>query len=161
MKLIDTTCPKCGANLRIDADRKQAFCEYCGAQILIDDEVQHLQIDNAESAGYAFEKGRQRAQNEAQATRAYTYQPAPKKKSKIVWWVLGWIFIFPIPLTIIIARKKKLKTGVKVTIIIVAWLIYLLIGIVGGVVDKHKSHDNPSSSNTSYSIKESQNTNGR
>ena len=51
MKLIDTTCPKCGANLRIDADRNQAFCEYCGAQILIDNEVQHLQIDNAESAG--------------------------------------------------------------------------------------------------------------
>ena len=49
MKLIDTTCTKCGANLRIDVDRKQAFCEYCGAQILIDDEVQHLQIDNAES----------------------------------------------------------------------------------------------------------------
>ena len=67
MRIVDTTCTKCGANLHIDADRKTAFCEYCGAQLLIDDEVQHLQIDNAESAGYAFEKGRQRAQNEAQA----------------------------------------------------------------------------------------------
>ena len=64
--------------------------QYCGAELIIDDEVQHLQIDNAESAGYAFEKGRQRAQNEAQSTKAYnTYQPAPKKKSKIVWWVFG------------------------------------------------------------------------
>ncbi len=161
MKLIDTTCPKCGANLRIDADRKSAFCEYCGAQILIDDEVQHLQIDNAESAGYAFEKGRQRAKNEVQATRTYTYQPAPKKKSKIVWWVLGWIFIFPIPLTIIIARNKKLKTGVKVVIIIAAWLVYLLIGIICGAVDKKKSHDEPSVSYTSYSMQESQNTTGR
>ena len=153
MKLIDTTCPKCGANLRIDADRQSAFCEYCGAQILIDDEVQHLQIDNAESAGYAFEKGRQRAQNEAQVMSAYTYQPAPKKKSKIVWWVLGWIFIFPIPLTIIIARNKKLKTGVKVVIIIAAWLVYLLIGIVGGTVDKQNSHNDPSASYSSYSTK--------
>ena len=152
MKLIDTTCPKCGANLRIDADRKSAFCEYCGAQILIDDEVQHLQIDNAESAGYAFEKGRQRAQNEAQVMSAYTYLPAPKKKSKIVWWVLGWIFIFPIPLTIIIARNKKLKTGVKVAIIIAAWGVYLLIGVVGGAVDKQKSPDDPSASYTSNSM---------
>ena len=155
MKLIDTTCPKCGANLRVDADRQSAFCEYCGAQILIDDEVQHLKIDNAESAGYAFEKGRQRAQNEAQAQRYYSAQPqpAPKKNKKIVWWVLGWIFIFPIPLTIIIARNKKLKTGVKVAIIIAAWLVYLLIGIVGGTVDKQNSHNDPSASYSSYSTK--------
>ena len=131
MKLIDTTCPKCGADLHIDADRKSAFCEYCGGQVLIDDEVQHLQIDNAESAGYAFEKGRQRAQNEAQAHRYYSAQPqpAPKKNKKIVWWVLGWIFIFPIPLTIIISRNKKLKTGAKIGVIAAAWIIYLLIGI--------------------------------
>ena len=141
MKLIDTTCPKCGANLRIDADRKSAFCEYCGAQILIDDEVQHLQIDNAESAGYAFEKGRQRAKNEVQATRTYTYQPAPKKKSKIVWWVLGWIFIFPIPLTIIIARNKKLKTGAKIGIIAAAWIVYLLMGLAGKAIqDNEQTH---------------------
>ena len=99
MKLIDTTCPKCGANLHIDVDRRSAFCDYCGAQILIDDEVQHLQIDNAESAGYAFEKGRQRAQQEVQTARVYSVTPAPRKKKKIVWWVLGWMFIFPIPLT--------------------------------------------------------------
>ena len=80
MRIVDTTCTKCGANLHIDADRKTAFCEYCGAQLLIDDEVQHLQIDNAESAGYAFEKGRQRAQNEAQAQRYYSAQPQPAPK---------------------------------------------------------------------------------
>ena len=112
MKLIDTTCPKCGANLRVDADMQSAFCEYCGAELLIDDEVQHLQIDNAESAGYAFEKGRQRAQQEAQMPMEYSAPLAPKKNKKMVWWVLGWIFIFPIPLTIIISRNQKLKTGV-------------------------------------------------
>ena len=100
---------------------------------MIDDEMQHLQIDNAESAGYAFEKGRQRAQSEAQAQRYYTAQPqpAPKKNKKIVWWVLGWIFIFPIPLTILIARNQKLKIGAKIGIIAVTWIVYLLIGIVG------------------------------
>ena len=153
MRIVDTTCTKCGANLHIDTGCKSAFCEYCGAQLLIDDEVQHMQIDNAERAGYAFEKGRQRAKNEVQATRTYTYQPAPKKKSKIVWWVLGWIFIFPIPLTIIIARNKKLKTGIKAAIIIAAWLVYLLIGIVGGTVDKQNSHNDPSASYSSYSTK--------
>lgn len=152
MRIVDTTCTKCGANLHIDADRKTAFCEYCGAQLLIDDEVQHLQIDNAESAGYAFEKGRQRAQNEAQAQRHYSAQPqpAPKKNKKIVWWVLGWIFIFPIPLTIIISRNKKLKTGAKIGIIAAAWIVYLLMGLAGKAIqDNEQIHaDSPQ---TSYS----------
>ena len=154
MKLIDTTCPKCGANLRVDADRQSAFCEYCGGQILIDDEVQHLQIDNAESAGYAFEKGRQRAQSEAQAQRYYTAQPqpTPKRNKKIVWWVLGWIFIFPIPLTILIARNQRLKTGAKISIIAAAWVVYLLIGIGSGAANKNKEQSGTASTQTSYSV---------
>ena len=156
MRIVDTTCTKCGANLHIDTGCKSAFCEYCGAQLLIDDEVQHMQIDNAERAGYAFEKGRQRAQSEAQHTRNYTYQPAPKKKSKIVWWVLGWIFIFPIPLTIIIARNKKLKTGIKAAIIIAVWLVYLIIGIIAGVTDKNIDQENSPAMHTSYSTQESE-----
>ena len=162
MKLIDTTCPKCGANLRVDADRQSAFCEYCGGQILIDDEVQHLQIDNAESAGYAFEKGRQRAQSEAQAQRYYTAQPqpTPKRNKKIVWWVLGWIFIFPIPLTILIARNQKLKTGAKIGIIVAAWIVYLLIGLVGNVTKGNEQADS-TTPQTSYSIQETTKINGR
>ena len=162
MKLIDTTCPKCGANLRVDADRQSVFCEYCGGQILIDDEVQHLQIDNAESAGYAFEKGRQRAQSEAQAQRYYTAQPqpTPKRNKKIVWWVLGWIFIFPIPLTILIARNQKLKTGAKIGIIVAAWIVYLLIGLVGNVTKGNEQADS-TTPQTSYSIQETTKINGR
>ena len=153
MKLIDTTCPKCGADLHIDADRKSAFCEYCGGQVLIDDEVQHLQIDNAESAGYAFEKGRQRAQQEARAHSYYSAQPqpAPKKNKKIVWWVLGWIFIFPVPLTIIIARNQKLKIGAKIGLIAAAWIVYLLIGIGSGVANRSKEQGATPATRTSYS----------
>ncbi len=152
MKLIDTTCPKCGANLHIDADCQSAFCEYCGGQILIDDEVQHLQIDNAENAVYALEKGRQRAWQEVQTARVYPATPAPRKKKKIVWWILGWMFIFPIPLTIIIARNKKLKTVIKIGIIIAAWIVYLLIGIGSGAVNKNKEQSVTASTQTSYSV---------
>ena len=153
MKLIDTTCPKCGANLRVDADMQSAFCEYCGAELLIDDEVQHLQIDNAESAGYAFEKGWQRAQQEAQMPMEYSAPLAPKKNKKMVWWVLGWIFIFPIPLTILIARNQKLKTGAKIGIIVAAWIVYLMIGIVGNVTKGNEQADS-TAPQTSYSILE-------
>ena len=38
MKLISMICPHCGAQLSIDLDRRQAFCQYCGNTLLIDDE---------------------------------------------------------------------------------------------------------------------------
>ena len=44
MKLIRLTCTNCGAELELDADRKQAFCSYCGAKLYIDDES--IQITN-------------------------------------------------------------------------------------------------------------------
>ena len=151
-------CEHCGQKIPEGA----TFCEYCGAQILIDDEVQHLQIDNAESAGYAFEKGRQRAQSEAQAQRYYTAQPqpTPKRNKKIVWWVLGWIFIFPVPLTIIISRNKKLRTAAKIGIIAAAWIVYLLIGLVGNVTKGNEQADS-TTPQTSYSIQETTKINGR
>ena len=44
MKLIRLTCSNCGAELELDADRRQAFCTYCGAKLLLDDES--IQITN-------------------------------------------------------------------------------------------------------------------
>ena len=38
MKLISMICPHCGAQLSIDLDRRQAFCQYCGNTLLVDDE---------------------------------------------------------------------------------------------------------------------------
>lgn len=39
-----------------------------------------------------------------------------KKKNNMVWWVLGWIFFFPIPLGILIYRfvKKYLDSNVEI-----------------------------------------------
>ena len=38
MELISIKCPDCGAALDIEAGRKQAFCTYCGAKVIIDNE---------------------------------------------------------------------------------------------------------------------------
>ena len=42
MKLINMRCVNCGAELEIDAERKQAYCPYCGVQLLLDDESIHI-----------------------------------------------------------------------------------------------------------------------
>ena len=43
MKLMQLTCTNCGANLEIDPNRRQAFCQYCGAKLMLtDDESIHI-----------------------------------------------------------------------------------------------------------------------
>lgn len=127
MRLVNLNCPNCNAAMQVNGEQKNLFCPYCGSQFAVDDEVNHIEYDNAEQAGYEFEKGRQRAQAEqrAQASAA----PPPPKKRKTWLWVLGWIFFFPIPLTIIIARSQKLGKTAKIIILCVLWAFVLLLGL--------------------------------
>lgn len=169
VKIVNLTCPGCGARLEVDMDRKMAFCSYCGAALPVDDEIRKVQLDGAEKAGYEFEKGRQRAQAEAAqasfqpqqacyqpafqqtiqpqassqpqqashqtAPQANSCQPAPQeppKKRKTWLWVLGWICIFPVPLTIIMLNKEDMSKKARYGIIAAGWILYLLIGLGGG-----------------------------
>ncbi len=99
MKLIDTSCPKCGAKLKIDIDKKRAKCEYCGAELIIDDEVRRFKYDNAEEAGYNFEKGRQRAKNELKKSKIAAQKTA-NKQAKTKRLIIGFI-IFAVILSAI------------------------------------------------------------
>ena len=64
MKLIKLTCPDCGAPLEAESDRKFFFCSFCGKKILLDDEKQKVEIENAREAGYEFERGRMEARDD-------------------------------------------------------------------------------------------------
>ena len=145
MRIVSMVCPNCGASLQVDADQKILTCSYCGNGLYVYDEVKHVQYDNAEETGYQFEKGRQRAQAEATRVQQQTFNMnfgKPPKKRKTWLWVLGWIFIFPVPLTILMLRNQKLSKPVKIGIIVAAWIVYLIIGLAGG-----GSGDNKDSSN--------------
>lgn len=133
MKLIDLKCPYCGADLKADSELKEVVCEYCDSKFTVDDEVQHVQYDNSEQAGYEFEKGRQRAKAERRENRRgettetateTTADGTPKKrKSRILLWILGWIFLFPLPVTILVHRSK-LPRILKAVLIAAVWIAY-------------------------------------
>ena len=135
MKIVNMVCPNCGASLQVDADKKNLTCNYCDNNLFIDDEVHHVQYDNAEEAGYQFEKGRQRAQSELKVPnsgQSINFNPNQQPKKKRTWlWVLGWIFIFPVPLTILLLRNKTLDKKLKYGIIAAAWIIYLIVALAG------------------------------
>ncbi len=75
------------------------------------------------------------------AAQAYTPTYAPRSAPpKRIWlWVLGWIFIFPLPLTLILVRNKTMNKSLKIAIIVAAWVIYATLGIVSNLDDRAES----------------------
>ena len=51
------------------------------------------------------------------------------KKNNILLWILGWLVIFPVPLTILLFRNSKLKKSIQITIVCLSWLFYIIIGL--------------------------------
>ncbi len=67
--------------------------------------------------------------------------PGEPRKRRTWLWVLGWMLVFPLPLTILMLRKKDMKAPVKYGIIAAAWIIYLLIAISGGSGTRDKDNN--------------------
>lgn len=59
-----------------------------------------------------------------------------EKKRRTWLWVLGWILCFPIPLTILMLRNKKLPPAVRYGIIGAAWAVLLVFGLIGSCSNK-------------------------
>ena len=110
-------CPSCGA------DAKGKFCEYCGSEVPKNNNT----TINITNNFYGSSKS--------------VNQVKPKKKTWL--WVLGWICIFPVPLTILLLRKNSMKPIVKYCIIALAWLIYILIGISGDSTTQEPTTSKP------------------
>lgn len=78
-------------------------------------------------------------QNKSQLQKEKNKITNSLKKSNTWLWVLGWIFCFPIPLTILIWKSKWSQTAK----IIVTILLWLFIVIVGGT-DENESNNTDS-----------------
>ena len=59
MKIVSYKCPNCGARLNSDLDRKKVFCEFCGGEIVFDDEFQKVVLheQNIKDLAHEINKG--------------------------------------------------------------------------------------------------------
>lgn len=141
-------CPNCGADIR-----NSKFCEFCGSQTTLEIRKEQEQLNRkgcpeCGSSNISFRRENQgeiRGKNAKQVVHrtvgvckdcgntwfADGGATAPEKKRKTWLWVLGWIFIFPVPTTILMLRRKDMKPALKYGIIAAAWIIYLIIGFSG------------------------------
>lgn len=116
-------CPKCG--VKVGAKAKK--CPRCGAEYY---------SAACPDCGY-IKNNADNSDNADRPTVIYAdtvTQPVdqPVKKRRTWLWVLGWIFIFPLPITVLVARSQKLGKWEKVGIIALVWLIFLIIGYARG-----------------------------
>ena len=140
-------CPNCGAEIT-----EGKFCQFCGRQITAEMRKEQEQINKegcprCGSSSISFSReyqGEIRGKAGTTVVRAtvgvckdcgFTWHPqgasqTPKKR-KTWLWVLGWIFIFPVPLTILMLRRKEMKPTLKYGIIAAAWIVYLIIAFTG------------------------------
>ena len=108
-------CPNCGA------EAKGKFCEYCGSEMPKEKTTINITKN--------YYVGTEKPQNGKSQSTANSQVKGSKKHTWL--WVLGWICIFPVPLTILMLRKKNMKPAVKYGIIAVAWLLFFAIGASG------------------------------
>ena len=136
-------CKKCGKQLEDDA----LVCPYCGC----------------------VNKDKKKDKTDPEITRNIGGDEPPRKR-KTWLWVLGWLFVFPLPLTILLLRNQKINKIVKYIVIAVAWLFYLPIAsaFMGGggsksekSVESVKTAETENTAETANNIKELKFTNTR
>ena len=103
-------CPNCGSNNI--TFRRENVGEVRGNRAK---QIVHRTVGVCKDCGYTW-------------TSSADDVTVPRKR-KTWLWVLGWLFIFPIPLTILMLRNKTMKPAIKYAIIAVAWIVYLIIGL--------------------------------
>ena len=113
-------CPKCG--VREGTEPKK--CPNCGT------EYYSAACPNCGFTSFSYRSNHNTAQT--QAPIYINTSPQPVKKRKTWLWVLGWIIIFPIPLTILLLRKKDMKPSLKYGIIATAWIVFFAMAFFGG-----------------------------
>ncbi len=132
MKLVEMKCKNCGAVLKEDAEAKEVKCSFCNTIFKVDDEVQHHKFDDAEQTGYEFEKGKIRAREEAKQEKVIAQYNQEKKQNNLKWWIIGWIFFFPIPLTILIWRSKW-DNKKKIIATAILWILLIIFGALSSL----------------------------
>lgn len=165
-------CPSCNAEIGT-----AKVCEFCGSQITPEMQKEQEQLNKkgcpkCGSSNISFKRENQgeiRGRNSKKvvhrtvgfckdcgATWFADNTGTNKSNGRKTWlWVLGWLFIFPLPLTIILIRKKDMNNALKYGIIAVAWIVYLIIGLSGSAKNTDaKTIESPTSNSASEIITE-------
>lgn len=136
---IDLKCPNCMGNRILDNANMVLKCPYCDSREVIPAElisdyrrlfgipepapqfVQPSQPNSWQPVQQNYPPYYSRPMGVPQG--GYVPYTKPRKRRTLLW-ILGWLFIFPLPLTILLHRSRKLPAAVRYLLIFIAWIIY-------------------------------------
>jgi len=146
------TCEYCGRKISYDMKREQEFlnksgCPKCGSSNIVFSREKQGEIKGKNgtnivrnTVGMCKDCGHTWITDKVDNS-------IPKKR-KTWLWVLGWIFFFPIPLTILVVKNTKLKPLAKGIIIAIMWALIIIIG------NSDNNSDNETSDVTAETVTE-------
>ena len=159
-------CPQCG----VKANHRPRVCPNCGREYYsnacptcgyVKGEGENRRTRTARSTTRGERPTKRTERSAAKIERSIpgdvTPPVKPVKKRKTWLWVLGWIFIFPLPLTILLVRNKKMNKVVKIIILIVAWLFYLFWVLVFGTPSPSSDTSGTDSDGTKTTVSSAEN----
>ena len=126
MKFIELKCNNCGADLKLELENMQTFCQYCGSKLLID-------MDNLSEVLKEKEKTKQVIGKEEHITKRkemdYDYQKNKDKIALIIVLVVITIFMGPLILYGIYYILKEYLSYIFIGLgialgLIVAYVVY-------------------------------------
>lgn len=121
-------CSQCNGDMTFDSNRKVFICKYCGNVESVD-ESDDVQIQRIKSQAY---KDVEMARQQTELQKEQMYYDEERKKENLVWWVLGWICFFPVPLTILIWRNKEMDKKTKGILTAAVWIGVLIVTALFG-----------------------------
>ncbi len=172
IRMVPAVCTQCGAKLDVDPSQDAAVCPYCGTPFLVEKainqySIQYNQIDvhnniriqhgkrGVVESTLDFINTQQKQQKDYQLEQErlafekekYANERRAKRNKTIlsyIGWFLGFVYIFPVPVMLILKKKENMSEDLKKKIIIGCWAVYLLIigsGLLFG--DRSSSSDTP------------------
>ena len=145
VQFVPAKCTNCGGELAVDPSQECAICKYCGTPFIVANAVKNYNIQNntyntnivndqrkgtVESIlNYASD--RQDKKYQRQEEQRIRREEKQKSAGKTILWILGWLIIFPVPLTILMLRNRTMNKNIRYGIIAAGWIVYLLIGFSG------------------------------
>lgn len=124
-------CPRCGGTNQ----EKASYCSYCGVQlpkppqpnIYTENRSNVTNTSNSQTVIHNYYSSPPQ-QSSVQPQFIPVYYPVenvPPQKKHTFWKILGWLFIFPLMVTLIAVKKKKWYWWL---LALLSWIIYFGLG---------------------------------
>lgn len=93
VKLLAVKCPECGAYLDVEENRRQLYCSFCGAKVIIsnDNEYIYRKVDEARIVEAEVKERIRLKELEVEATKRAQYEPLRKVLTCL--WIASIIIV--------------------------------------------------------------------